>query len=59
MFAPIDGLTGGSPIATGQVLGHVGDHEVRSAFEGVLQAYIAVQGERVTNRQPIAWLRTA
>ena len=59
IFAPIAGLADGAPIATGQVLGHVGDHEVRSAFEGVLQAYIAVQGERVTNRQPIAWLRTA
>lgn len=59
VFAPVDGLVGGSSIATGQVLGHVGEHEVRSAFEGVLQAYIAVHGERVTNRQPIAWLRTA
>ena len=26
---------------------------------GVLQSYIAVDGERVTLRQPIAWLRTA
>ena len=28
------------------------------AFAGVLQSYIAVSGERVTHRQPIAWLRT-
>ena len=39
------------------VLGHVGDHEVRSPFAGVLQSYIAVDGERVTIRQPIAWLQ--
>ena len=30
----------------------------RSAFAGILQSYIAVSGERVTHRQPIAWLRT-
>jgi [acyl-carrier-protein] S-malonyltransferase len=47
-----------SPISVGQVIGHVGEHEVRSAFDGLLQAYIAVDGERVTSRQPIAWLRT-
>ena len=47
-----------SPILVGQVIGHVGEHEVRSAFDGLLQAFIAVDGERVTSRQPIAWLRT-
>lgn len=47
-----------SLILVGQVIGHVGEHEVRSAFDGLLQAYIAVDGERVTSRQPIAWLRT-
>ena len=47
-----------SPILVGQVIGHVGENEVRSAFDGLLQAYIAVDGERVTSRQPIAWLRT-
>jgi [acyl-carrier-protein] S-malonyltransferase len=44
-------------IETGQVLGTVGGHEVRSPFHGALQSYIAVAGERVTARQPIAWLR--
>jgi [acyl-carrier-protein] S-malonyltransferase len=48
----------GSHIQVGAVLGNVGDVEVRSAFAGVLQSYIAVEGERVTLRQPIAWLRT-
>lgn len=58
VFIPIDGLSEGTPISVGLVLGHIGDVEVRSAFAGVLQSYIAVTGERVTMRQPIAWLRT-
>ena len=40
------------------VLGRVADEEVRSPFAGVLQSYIAMDGERVTLRQPIAWLRS-
>ena len=39
--------------------GTVGDHEVRSPFEGLLIGMLAVEGERVTTSQPIAWLRTA
>lgn len=58
MFEPVAGLDDGSSIDVGTVLGHIGDTEVRSAFAGVLQSYIAVSGERVTPRQPIAWLRT-
>ena len=46
-------------IEVGTVLGHVGDHEVRSPFHGALQSFIAVDTERVTSRQPIAWLRTS
>ncbi len=45
-------------IEVGTVLGHVGEHEVRSPFRGILQNFIAVDTERVTSRQPIAWLRT-
>ena len=48
----------GETVDVGTVLGHIGDTEVRSAFAGVLQSYTAVSGERVTLRQPIAWLRT-
>jgi [acyl-carrier-protein] S-malonyltransferase len=48
----------GATIEVGTVLGHVGEHEVRSPFAGVLQSYIAVDTERVMSRQPIAWLRT-
>jgi [acyl-carrier-protein] S-malonyltransferase len=58
VFTPIGDVTNGMLIAVGRVLGHVGDHEVRSPFAGVVQSYIAVEGERVTSRQPIAWLRT-
>lgn len=58
VFEPVGDITDGTRIAVGSVIGHVGDAEVRSAFDGVLQSYIAVSGERVTARQPIAWLRT-
>ena len=59
VFNPIGGLTDGTIISVGTVLGTIGDVEVRSPFAGELQSYIAVDGERVTLRQPIAWLRTA
>jgi [acyl-carrier-protein] S-malonyltransferase len=58
VFTPLGQVHDGTTIEVGTVLGHVGDSEVRSAFAGVLQSYIAVSGERVTLRQPIAWLRT-
>ena len=58
LFTPISGLSDGTQLNVGDVLGQVGDAEVRSPFAGVLQSYIAVDGERVTLRQPIAWLRT-
>ena len=57
-FTPIGSVSDGDHIEVGTVLGHVGDTEVRSAFAGIVQSYIAVDGERVTLRQPIAWLRT-
>ncbi|MFM7126480.1 MAG: ACP S-malonyltransferase [Actinomycetota bacterium] len=59
VFAPIAGIEPGARISAGQCLGTVGAVEVYSAFTGVFQAFIAVDGERVTARQPIAWLRTA
>ncbi len=58
VFRPLGDLGDGATIDVGTVLGHVGDHEVRSPFAGVLQSYIALDTERVTMRQPIAWLRT-
>jgi [acyl-carrier-protein] S-malonyltransferase len=59
VFTPVGTLADGSLIQVGTVLGDIGGEEVRSPFAGVLQSYIAVDGERVTKRQPIAWLRTA
>jgi [acyl-carrier-protein] S-malonyltransferase len=59
IFTPTGDLGEGAAIDVGTVLGHVGEHEVRSPFAGVLQSYIAVDTERVTSRQPIAWLRTS
>ena len=58
VFTPLADITDGMSITVGTVLGHVGEAEVRSPFAGVLQSYIALHGERITLRQPIAWLRT-
>lgn len=59
VFTPLGEVAPGDLIDTGQLLGHVNGSEVRSPFRGVLQSYLALAGERVTHRQPIAWLRTA
>ena len=58
IFEPATGVGEGTTIDVGAVLGHVGDTEVRSPFSGTIQSFIAVATERVTARQPIAWLRT-
>ena len=58
VFAPLTSFQPGDRIAIGQTLGIIGDTPVVSVFEGILQSFIAVDGERVTLRQPIAWLRT-
>jgi [acyl-carrier-protein] S-malonyltransferase len=58
VFTPKSSLKDGTLISVGDVLGMVGGHEVRSLFDGVLQNFISVEGERVTAHQPIAWLRT-
>jgi [acyl-carrier-protein] S-malonyltransferase len=58
VFTPGDGLTPGERLDVGTVVGNISGSEVRSAFAGVFQAFIAVDGERITARQPIAWLRT-
>ncbi len=58
LFKPVDGIADGSTVDVGTVIGHVGETEVRSSFAGHFQSFIAVDTERVTPRQPIAWLRT-
>jgi [acyl-carrier-protein] S-malonyltransferase len=57
VFTPVSDVRPGTVIDVGRVLGHVGEVEVRSPFAGRIENYIAVEGERVTSRQPIAWLR--
>ncbi len=48
----------GAVVDVGHLVGRVGDHEVRSPFAGELMGVLALDGERVTASQPIAWLRT-
>lgn len=57
VFTPDDAIENGTMITRGTVLGTVGDVPVRSAFAGEVQGFLALVGERVTARQPIAWLR--
>jgi [acyl-carrier-protein] S-malonyltransferase len=59
LFAPIADLDSGRPIEAGDLLGTVGEAEVRSPFSGRIEGVLAQLGERVMSRQPIAWLRTA
>jgi len=58
VFTPADGLGPGATLDAWQLVGTVGDQEVRSPFAGTLMGLLAVAGERVTTSQPVAWLRT-
>jgi [acyl-carrier-protein] S-malonyltransferase len=58
IFVPASDLHEGQIITVGQVIGMIGATEVRSSFSGEIRGVLAVEGERVTSRQPIAWLRT-
>lgn len=49
----------GTAVTVGALLGVVGEVEVRSAFAGRIMGRLAAEGERVTNQQPILWLRSA
>ncbi len=57
VFTPNESVAIGDRINRGDVLGTIGDTEVRTAFSGEVQGFLALAGERVTARQPIAWLR--
>ena len=59
VFSPASGVGTGFELTPGCVLGMVGEIEVRSPFAGTLVNMLAVEGERVTTSQPIAWLRSA
>ncbi len=58
VFVPKQGISGDQPINVGDVVGWVAEEEVRSPFAGLLMEFMALESERVTARQPIAWLRT-
>ncbi len=45
-------------LAVGDLVGYVGDVEVVTPFGGQLQGYLTIPGERVTEGQPVAWIRT-
>ena len=59
IFTPLPEAAPGLSLVPGTILGHIGEQEVRSPFAGTLVGMLAVDGERVTTSQPIAWLRTA
>jgi [acyl-carrier-protein] S-malonyltransferase len=59
IFVPDSRWNDGDRVEVGDVLGHIGDTEVRSLFAGSIGGFNALDGERVTASQPIAWLRTA
>jgi [acyl-carrier-protein] S-malonyltransferase len=59
VFLPTTSARSGGRIEVGEVLGVVAGEEVRSPFAGLLAGFLAVEGERVMPRQPIAWLRVA
>ena len=57
VFTPVDGLDVGTAVAAGDLLGTIGNEEVRSPFAGSLMGWLALDTERVTSSQPIAWLQ--
>ena len=44
-------------VAVGDLVGHAGKTEIRSAFAGTLEGLLVLSGERVMIGQPVAWLR--
>ena len=44
-------------VEVGDLLGWVGDDEVRSSFCGTLGGLLVIAGERVVQSQPVAWLQ--
>jgi [acyl-carrier-protein] S-malonyltransferase len=57
VFTPAPTAPGtGDPLHVGGLLGTVNGTDVRSPFAGSLQGMLAVEGERLVQGQPIAWL---
>jgi [acyl-carrier-protein] S-malonyltransferase len=62
-FSPLEPFTaaaGRAPVmvGVGELIGFVGEAEVRSAFAGSLEGLIAAAGTEVAAGQPVAWLRS-
>jgi len=57
VFHQAESVGSGTTVAAGDVLGSVGDAPVYSPFAGVIMGMLTDEGERVTSREPIAWLR--
>jgi len=57
IFRPAEACREGSAIEVGTELGTVGAQQVLSSFAGTIMGVLALDGERVGSRQPIAWLR--
>lgn len=55
---PPMGRARGRVVEVGEVLGMVGTTEVRTPFAGAIMGHLAMSGERITQGQPVAWLRT-
>jgi [acyl-carrier-protein] S-malonyltransferase len=59
IFTPAPVLRPGSSVALDELIGRVGEREVRSPFTGPVAGVLAVAGERVAPNQPIAWVRVS
>ncbi|MCQ3813269.1 MAG: ACP S-malonyltransferase [Acidimicrobiia bacterium] len=57
IFSLAAGCEPGQQVAVGDILGTVGEQAVLSSFAGEIIGVLALKGERVMSRQPIAWLR--
>jgi len=57
--AHITGTVWKFDVEVGDLVGWVGDVEVRSAFSGTLGGLLVIAGERVMPSQPLAWLRAS
>jgi [acyl-carrier-protein] S-malonyltransferase len=55
LFTP-GSVAAGTRLDPGDVVGLVGDTEIRTPFGGALMGLLALPGERIASSQPVAWL---
>ncbi|HUW03653.1 MAG TPA: ACP S-malonyltransferase [Acidimicrobiales bacterium] len=58
LFTPGE-VTEGTAVDAGDVIGLVGETEIRTPFSGSLMGLLALSGERISSSQPVAWLNAA